>query len=338
MTPFRVAVLGCGAVTNVLYRFALKELVDEIEVVGIADLNHKSAEPLLQEFPSAKFFTDYRLLLQQLRPGAVIVALPHFLHRPASLDALRMGIHVFCEKPMAISSEECDEIEAAVCSTGGIFCVNLLRRWFPSVQEVRRMVDAHALGALTSFEASEGAPYSWPAMSFSFFDRKSAGGGVLMDSGVHNLDLLQWWLGPIEVVEFLDDAAPNGVECDCIAELQAQGARGSLRMSRSVELLNNFRLQFERGWIEWDHDDATRFRFSSDGNTTVDATVKCDTRWASGSRFTFALAEQLRAFVRACHGGSATGLVLAGEARKSLDIITHCYNQRKELMTAGEII
>jgi predicted dehydrogenase len=107
-------------------------------------------------------------------------------------------------------------------------------------------------------------------------------------------------------------------------------------MSRSVELPNNYRLQFERGWIEWDHDDATRFRFSSDGNTTVDATVKCDARWASGSRFTFALAEQLRAFARACRGGSAAGLVLANEARKSVDIITKCYNQRKELMIAGE--
>ena len=338
MTRFRIAVLGSGAVTNVLYRPALKELADEIELVGVADLNQKSAESLLQEFPSAKFFTDYRSMLEQVHPEGVIVALPHFLHRPASLDALRMGIHVFCEKPMAINSNECDAIEAAVRETGRIFCVNLLRRSFPSVQEIKRMVDARSLGALTSFEASEGGPYGWPAMSFSFFDRKVAGGGVLMDSGVHTLDLLQWWLGPIEVVEFLDDAAPSGVECDCIAELQAQGTQGSLRMSRSVELPNNYRLEFERGWIDWDHDDATRFRFSSDGNSTVDATVKCDARWASGNRFTFALAEQLRAFARACRGGSANGLVLADEARKSVDIITNCYKQRKELMIAGEII
>ena len=206
------------------------------------------------------------------------------------------------------------------------------------------MVDARALGALTSFEVTEGAPYGWPAMSFSFFDRKISGGGVLMDSGVHTLDLLQWWLGPIEVVEFFDDAAASGVECDCIAELQAVGARGSLRMSRSVELPNVYRLQFERGWIEWDHDDGTRFRFSStgqtrdgqtmDGQTTVEAEVKCEARWAGGGRFTFALAEQLRAFARACRGQSATGLVLAGEARKSVDIITNCYSKRKELVIA----
>lgn len=345
MTPFRIAVLGSGAVTNVLYRPVLHEIRDDIELVGVADLNRQSAEQLLKEFPSAKFFTDFHPMLEQLRPDAVIVALPHFLHKPASIEALRMGIHVFCEKPMAISSEECDQIEATVSETGGVFCVNLLRRWFPAVQEIKRMVDARALGALTSFEASEGAPYGWPAMSFSFFDRRISGGGVLMDSGVHTLDLLQWWLGPIEVIEFLDDAATNGVECDCVAELQAglsgESARGSLRMSRSVELPNVYRLQFERGWIDWDHDDATRFRFSSTGQTTderttVAAEVKCEARWASGGRFTFALAEQLRAFARACRGQSTAGLVLAGEARKSVDIIARCYSQRKELVIAGE--
>lgn len=334
MTPFRVAVLGSGAVTNVLYRPALQEVRDEIELVGVADLNRQSAEQLLQEFPSANFFTDYHPMLQELHPDAVIVALPHFLHKSASVDALRMGIHVFCEKPMAISSEECDQIEAAVRETECVFCVNLFRRRFPSVQEIKRMTTSGALGALTSFEITDGAPYGWPAMSFSFFDRSISGGGVLMDSGVHALDLLQWWLGPIEVGEFLDDAAPNGVECDCVAELYAGGARGSLRMSRSVQLPNVYRLQFERGWIEWNHDDGTRFRFSSDGQTTVEAKVKCEARWASGSRYTFVLAQQLRAFARACRGHSAAGLVLAGEARKSVDIIVRCYNKRKELAIA----
>jgi predicted dehydrogenase len=334
MTPFRIAVLGSGAVTNVLYSPALQEVRNEIELVGVADLNRQSAEPLLKEFPSAKFFSDYRPMLQELHLDAVIVALPHFLHKPASVEALRMGMHVFCEKPMAISSEECDEIEAAVRETGRVFCVNHLRRGFPSVQEIKRMIASGAFGAPISFELTEGAPYGWPAMSFSFFDRRISGGGVLMDSGVHALDLLQWWLAPIEVGEFFDDAAPNGVECDCVAELYAGKARGSLRMSRSVQLPNVYRLQFEHGWIEWDHDDGTRFRFSLNGETTVEATAKCDARFAGGGRYTHVLSQQLREFARACRGESASGLVLAAEARKSVDIITRCYSQRKELAIA----
>jgi predicted dehydrogenase len=300
--------------------------------VGVADLNRQSAEALLRSFPSAKFFSDYQVMLEELRPEAVIVALPHFLHKEASLDALRLGVAVFCEKPMAIGSEECDQIESAARETGGLFCVNLFRRWFPSVQEIKRMIDAHGLGALISFEATDGAPYAWPAMSNSFFDRKMSGGGVLIDSGVHTLDLLQWWLGPIEVIEFFDDAVANGIECDCIAELSVGPAAGSLRMSRSVELPNVYHLQFERGWIDWDHDDGTRFRFSSDGRTTVEAAIKCDSRWAGGGRYTHALAEELRAFARACRGEEVDGLVLADEARKSVDIVAKCYSNRKELI------
>ncbi len=59
MKPFRVAVLGSGAVTNVLYLPALREVRNEIDLAGVAELNRQSAEPLLKEFPSAKFFADY---------------------------------------------------------------------------------------------------------------------------------------------------------------------------------------------------------------------------------------------------------------------------------------
>ena len=113
--------LGSGAVTNVLYLPALQKLRDEIELVGVADLNQQSAQQLLREFPSAKFYTEYRPMLEALRPDAAIVALPHFLHKPVSVDALRMGINVFCEKPMATTSAECDQIETVVSETGGVY-------------------------------------------------------------------------------------------------------------------------------------------------------------------------------------------------------------------------
>lgn len=166
MTPFRIAAAGSGAVTNILYRPALQDVRDEIELAGVADLNRKSAEQLLREFPAAKFFPDYHAMLEQLRPDGVIVALPHFLHKTVSIEALHMGIGVFCEKPMAISSQECDQIEEAVRETGGVFCVNLTRRSFPSVQEIKRMIAGRGLGALTSFEATEGGPTAGPPCLF----------------------------------------------------------------------------------------------------------------------------------------------------------------------------
>ena len=324
----RVAILGCGAVANVNYLPALKEVQAEIELVGVADLNRESAGALLKEFPRAKFFGDYRRMLAELRPDAAIVALPHAFHKIASVEAMRLGIDVLCEKPMAMNSAECDEIEKVADETGRVFVVNLFRRLFPSVKEIKRMIDAGVLGAAQTFEITEGGPYDWPAMSFSCFDRKIAGGGVLMDSGVHTLDLLQWLLGEISVAEFFDDAAADGVECDCMANLRAGDAQGSLRMSRSVAMPNVYGLEFERGWIEWDHDDGTRFRFGVVGGEVVNAEVQCDPLWSSGSRFVYALAQQLRNFAQACRRDSAADVVMAAEARKSVDAITLCYANR----------
>jgi len=194
------------------------------------------------------------------------------------------------------------------------------------------MIDAGALGAASAFEITEGGPYAWPAMSFSFFDRKIAGGGVLMDSGVHTLDLLQWLLGETRVVEFFDDAAADGVECNCVANLTAGNAQGSLCMSRSVIMPNIYRLEFEHGWIEWEHDDAVRFRFGVDGGEVVNAEVRCDARWSSGERFICALAAQLRNFVRTCRREPAEDIVTAAEARKSVDTIALCYSKRRQLI------
>ncbi len=328
----RVAILGCGAVANVIYCPALKEVEADLELVGAADLNPQNAQTLLKEFPHAKFFGDYRQMLAEMRLDAAIVALPHAFHKTASIDAMRLGIDVFCEKPMAMNSAECDEIERVVSETGRVFTVNMFRRLFPSLKEIKRMIDAGALGSARAFEITEGGPYGWPAMSFSFFDRKIAGGGVLMDSGVHTLDLLQWLMGDIRVVEFFDDALADGVECDCVANLAAGSAQGWLRMSRSVTMPNVYRLEFERGWIEWDHDDAICFRFAVAGGDVVNAEVQCDPRWNSGSRFIYALAQQLRNFARACRREPAENVVTAAEARKSVDTITHCYSNRSQLV------
>jgi predicted dehydrogenase len=330
--PLRVAILGCGAVTNVLYCPALKEVQADIELVGAADLNRVSAQNLLKEFPQTKFFSDYRQMLAEVRPDAAIVALPHAFHKAASIDAMRLGIDVFCEKPMALNSGECDEIESVVRETGRVWAANMFRRLFPSLKEIKRLIGIGAFGTPRAFEITEGAPYGWPAMSFSFFDRKIAGGGVLMDSGVHTLDLIQWLLGDVSVAEFFDDASAEGVECDCVANLTAGSARGSLRMSRSVTMPNVYRLEFEHGWIEWDHDDGTQFRFSVDGGETVKAEVQCDPCWGRGGRFVYALAQQLRNFAKACHHQPAESVVTAAEARKSVDTITQCYANRSELV------
>jgi hypothetical protein len=95
---------------------------------------------------------------------------------------------------------------------------------------------------------------------------------------------------------------------------------------------NVYRLEFEHGWIEWDHDDGNCFRFCVAGGEVVNGEVQCDPHWSSGARFIYALAQQLRNFARACRRKSAEDVVTAAEARKSVDTITLCYANRSQLV------
>jgi predicted dehydrogenase len=135
---------------------------------------------------------------------AAIVALPHHLYAQVSEDLLKAGVRVLVEKPMALTTAECDRMIAAAEDGGAALAVGLARRFQSSGRYAKELIDSGLLGEIESFDFSEGAPYSWPVAS-DFMFRRDAGGGVLFDTGSHTLDLLLWWLGEPETVEYSDD-------------------------------------------------------------------------------------------------------------------------------------
>jgi predicted dehydrogenase len=112
------------------------------------------------------------------------------------------------------------------------------------------------LGEVVSFDFREGSIFNWPAQSDSFFRKDIAGGGVLMDIGVHALDLLIWWLGEPKEFSCEDDAA-GGVEANCCIKLKFEkGFEGSIRLSRDCLLANRYFIKCEKGWLGWNVGDA----------------------------------------------------------------------------------
>src|SRR5699024_2244172 len=108
----KVAVIGCGSIAK--HRHLLEYAQHhEANIIAVCDIVEERAEAVAEQY-GAKAYTDYAVLLKEEKPDVVSVCLPNYLHAPVSIAALEAGAHVLCEKPMATSLEEADQmIEAA---------------------------------------------------------------------------------------------------------------------------------------------------------------------------------------------------------------------------------
>jgi len=246
MTELSVAVIGCGAVTKRFHLPALAAL--SAKPALLVDKNIKRAQDLALAYRVLHTSDDYHSCIGEV--DAAIVALPHHLHAPVCIALLRRGIHVLVEKPMALTTAECNAMIAAAEERTTVLAVDHMRRFLHAVQWVKATLDAGVLGPIESFDFRDGLVYSWPVASDFFFRRETAGGGVLMDTGAHTLDLLLWWLGDVASFEYYDDNY-GGVEADCKLNLTlVSGARGTVELSRTRDLRNTAILRGQYGEIE----------------------------------------------------------------------------------------
>jgi predicted dehydrogenase/nucleoside-diphosphate-sugar epimerase len=342
------AVVGCGAVSQILYKPAFIKLEDQIELVGLVDTNQSNAEMFVSEFPKARYFSEIKEFLDSELPDAAIIALPHKLHAAVAIVCLEKGIHVLCEKPMATTAMDAEAMIQAAEKVGKILYVGYFRRFFRATQAIKRLIDQNILGKVVRFEFIEGENYSWPAASDSFFSYKSSGGGVLIDAGAHAIDLMLWWFGDYESVDYYDDGALTGVESDLMADIiMKSGVKGRLRMSRTTPLANKYRIECEKGWIVWNCDDVNHFEMGTwDGDIPLDVNLLynqppvmslADGRSKSPPGFFDYFAEQLHHFVD-CVNGKARPMVGGREGIKSLCFIEDCYKSRKPLTTPWRVL
>lgn len=116
MGKLKIGVIGCGTIAK--YRHLPEyDANPEVELVAVCDLEPERAEAYAEQY-GAKALTDYNELLQIEELDAVSVCLPNYLHAPVTIDALNAGKHVLCEKPMATSREEAEQMIEAAAQNG----------------------------------------------------------------------------------------------------------------------------------------------------------------------------------------------------------------------------
>lgn len=209
MSDLRIGAIGAGG----FGLFALQHLT-QLPGVRLTAMARTTREPALRmaERFGVRDLVEVDALVNADDVDLVYIATPPFLHHPDALAALRAGKHVICEKPLALTLAQADELVEEARARGLLLVVNLMQRYNPLSARVRDLIESRALGELLhgtfeNYASDEGLPAEhW------FWDRELSG-GIFVEHGVHFFDLFELWLGPGTVVSAHRTLRPaNGVE------------------------------------------------------------------------------------------------------------------------------
>jgi predicted dehydrogenase len=195
LTP-GVAIVGCGLIGR-----KRAAALGSARLVACADVDAERAEALARTAPGATATSDWRAAVARPDVDVVIVSTVNNALAPVTLAAAAAGKHVLVEKPAALTAFEVDAVIDAVQSAGVQVRVGFNHRYHPALQKARELVDAGELGQMMFVRARYGhggrAGYEkeWRA------DPAIAGGGELIDQGVHVIDLSRWFLGDFTRVD-----------------------------------------------------------------------------------------------------------------------------------------
>ncbi len=240
----RIAILGAGHFAEAHLK-ALERLSGRGRVVCIA--RRRLDAPLAEGVP----VVAPEAAIESPEVDAVAVCLPNNLHRRYAEMALKAGKHVFCEKPLALNAADADVVIAAAERAGRILTVGHLTRYVPAYQAAADVLTSGRLGAIRAAYASRlqvGKAQSWRM-------DPDVGGGVVFDLLIHDLDLLNWYLGPPESVYAQGRRHTQGAFEHMGAVFTYAGgavamAEGSFMLPQGASLTAQLRILCENGVIE----------------------------------------------------------------------------------------
>ncbi len=246
---WRIGIVGASTIADMCHIPGYEEQPDA-RIVAVCDTHEGRAAAAAAPF-EARVFTDPGELADWDGVDAVSICTPNATHAPLAITLLRAGKHVLCEKPPALNADEARQMQAAAKAGGAtlMYCLNF--RFRPDIRTLKAYVDAGDLGeiyhARTSMLRRRGAPIgSW------FASKALAGGGPLIDLGVHCFDWTYYLMGqPAPVSVF--GATHRRIGAYAIEDLQAwtpaemRGIRPATVSTGEVEELATALIRFANG-------------------------------------------------------------------------------------------
>lgn len=296
LSALRYAVIGAGGISSVHLRAIATQ--PDVTLVGIADPAAPELWRVPAEFAAAPRFHDAEQLLRETRPDLVSICAPNLSHHPLTLLALRHGASVVCEKPMATTVAQAEEMESARAAAGRLGGINFSYRNVGSFRFARDLVAAGELGRLTrvnvvylqSFLGARMTLHSWRN------DLALAGFGALGDLGVHMIDAVRFITGldyrrVVGVAQTLIREKPDAtgrllpVTTDTNAAFLAELSGGVVGTFETTQIApgygNYFRVELsgEHGTLAVHSDHPDEIRLRAGATMTAYATWKTDLPW-----------------------------------------------------------
>ncbi len=188
----RLAVVGVGKMG--LSHLSILGAHPDVEIAAVCDTSGYLLD-VLGKHTGVTGYSDYQKMLDRAELDAVVIATPTRAHAAMVRAALEKGLHVFCEKPLTLRSEDSDEL-ARLAAERGLHCqVGYHNRFVAAFAEAKRLLELGAIGEVTHAHAEAYGPVVLRPKGGTWRSKSSEGGGCLYDYAAHPLDLLAWYLG-----------------------------------------------------------------------------------------------------------------------------------------------
>ena len=263
----RVALVGAGGIGRTHLKAWAS--VPGARIAAIVDTDAEHARAAADE-AGAQAYADVEGMLSDVDVDAVDVCTPPSSHRNLVEAALRSGVHVICEKPLAADPVSAQQMVRAADETGKLLMTAFCHRFHPPIARLRELIDSGEFGSVCMFRNRFAGPFAGVEDRW-FSDPAVSGGGCLMDTSVHSVDLFRFLVGEVVRVGAMtltvSDSLPPGVEDTAALLLAAEsGAIGTIEASwtlpagvNAVEVYGTRGVAFVHYW------DGLQSRYRLDG-------------------------------------------------------------------------
>jgi len=189
-----VAVIGCGTIANAAHIPAYMNN-KAVQIAYFCDIIPGRAQAAVEQYGCGQAVSDYRDILKDEDVQAVSVCTPNHVHAQIAMDCMRAGKHVLCEKPAARTYGEALQMQQVQHETGMTLNIGVVNRFNDAVRHIKGHIDQGELGEVYQVYVSFRAHRAIPGLGGAFTTKAIAGGGALIDWGVHYLDIVMFCCG-----------------------------------------------------------------------------------------------------------------------------------------------